>query len=524
MDNMSSDIYIRKQKFKIKTTSEQLALEIRHMINDQLQYRLIQEYKAALSKLDSDIYADKIVINLGKMTLQEMKIMPERIRIELLKQLQSTGQVHENYYREPAQRTYGKKQFNKNTAEANYQNEKSTIQETAQKDDVSAIIYFFEKGIYPWWFSKKQYKPVEILGSFSIQQLEKLLLKTIGIIKISNAKKNEVIKTRLQQQLNESLFKNLIHVFNELNISNHEFRQNISLLSLKESISSLINYFSIQVSVYHQLLTGYILDVVSGKKEMSIKEFLLILKENSNKHVGVELLTPKKEIANKLNPDIKAVLEEVIFGIGKESQQQPTSNNKDGIKLITNQQEYTAEKIIPDHNPGSVFTEEECIYVNNAGMVILHPFLEALLKELNLLDENNLFVDEKSCQRAVVLLHYLHTGKEEYEEQHLAFNKLLCGMKPEDNLSDEIVLTQIEKKECDKLLEIVIGYWEALKGASSEALRETFFSRNGKLSFNNETYLLQVERNATDILIDRLPWGIGIVKFPWLGYLIHVQW
>ena len=95
---------------------------------------------------------------------------------------------------------------------------------------------------------------------------------------------------------------------------------------------------------------------------------------------------------------------------------------------------------------------------------------------------------------------------------------------PEENLPDDILLAENEKKECDQLLGVVINYWEALKGSGKEALQETFFRRNGKLSFNDKHYLLQVEKNATDILIERLPWGIGIIQLPWLDYLIHVEW
>jgi hypothetical protein len=37
-------------------------------------------------------------------------------------------------------------------------------------------------------------------------------------------------------------------------------------------------------------------------------------------------------------------------------------------------------------------------------------------------------------------------------------------------------------------------------------------------------WLLTIERHAQDVLLARLPWGLGVVAPPWLSERIFVHW
>ena len=37
-------------------------------------------------------------------------------------------------------------------------------------------------------------------------------------------------------------------------------------------------------------------------------------------------------------------------------------------------------------------------------------------------------------------------------------------------------------------------------------------------------WLLPMERKAIDILLDQLPWGIGMIPLPWMPQMLHVEW
>jgi len=75
------------------------------------------------------------------------------------------------------------------------------------------------------------------------------------------------------------------------------------------------------------------------------------------------------------------------------------------------------------------------------------------------------------------------------------------------------------------LLQAVIGHWDALRNTTPDGLRGTFLTRPGKLSQRPDgDYLLQVESQSFDILLERLPWGIGVVKLPWMERMLWVEW
>lgn len=167
----------------------------------------------------------------------------------------------------------------------------------------------------------------------------------------------------------------------------------------------------------------------------------------------------------------------------------------------------------------------ESYYIGNAGAVILHPFIKFFFEKLGL-TQNKEFLSEEARQRAVHLLQYLITGQSETSEEQLFFNKLLCGIVTNEPIVRGINITQVEKDECQKLLEHVIGQWSVLKKTSPETLRLTFLQRDGVIrkDMHNSGWKLTVKRTAMDVLLDKLPWGISIIKMPWNPYLIHVEW
>jgi hypothetical protein len=82
----------------------------------------------------------------------------------------------------------------------------------------------------------------------------------------------------------------------------------------------------------------------------------------------------------------------------------------------------------------------------------------------------------------------------------------------------------VEEEEAAALLSAVIRHWDALGDASAEALRGTFLTRPGRLSRRGDEDVLQVEARSVDILLDRLPWGIGMIQLPWMGKILWVEW
>jgi hypothetical protein len=172
--------------------------------------------------------------------------------------------------------------------------------------------------------------------------------------------------------------------------------------------------------------------------------------------------------------------------------------------------------------PTALATEDESIYLPGAGVVVLHPFLEPLFRDRGLL-EGRQFRDETSRQRAIRLVGLLSFGSREVPEYDLVAAKLLCGLRLEEPLVP-LALDDADATACDELIAAVLGHWSALRSSSAGWLRLQFFLRDGKLERVDEGFRLTVERRAQDVLLARLPWGIGVIGFPWMKDKVFVRW
>jgi hypothetical protein len=163
---------------------------------------------------------------------------------------------------------------------------------------------------------------------------------------------------------------------------------------------------------------------------------------------------------------------------------------------------------------------DEGIFIHNAGLVLLHPFLGRLFEALGLGDGERLLQPD----RALHLLHYLASGNRTAPEYELVLPKLLCNVPLTHPVAPDIVLSEPECAECDALLAAVVGHWGALRSTGADGLRAAFLLRNGKLSRRDGDWLLQVEPETADILLNQLPWGISPVKLGWMDRLLWVEW
>jgi len=174
----------------------------------------------------------------------------------------------------------------------------------------------------------------------------------------------------------------------------------------------------------------------------------------------------------------------------------------------------------PSEEAGASLELEEGIFVECAGLILLHPFLPRLFEALGIA------VDGALVQpgRALCLLHFLAAGERRPPEYALVLPKLLCNLRLEEPTDAPVELTTAEEDECRALLEAVIGHWGALGDASVDALRGTFLVRPGKLSRRGDDNLLQVESLDFDVLLGQLPWGLSMVRLPWMRRSLLVEW
>lgn len=145
-------------------------------------------------------------------------------------------------------------------------------------------------------------------------------------------------------------------------------------------------------------------------------------------------------------------------------------------------------------------------------------------------------MDEEAKWKAVHLLQWLVDGdrkKEENEggekteltEHDLVLNKIFCGIDIAEPVPVSVELSEKEKEEGIDLLKAVIENWTIIKRSSVQGLQITFLVKEGKLKRLQQDWSLFIHRDSgVDMLIDKLPWGISMIKFPWNKETIYVEW
>ena len=166
------------------------------------------------------------------------------------------------------------------------------------------------------------------------------------------------------------------------------------------------------------------------------------------------------------------------------------------------------------------------IYIENAGLILLHVYLPALFKELDCWDGSGFREDVQ--QRIILLIQNMISPADLFPEYHLLLNKLLCGYPAKGHLP--LCLEDgaaREQEQVSTLLHRLRQDW-TLNGApvspTVENLRDAFLQRQGKLIRRETDWLLQVEQKAYDLVLNSLPWNIRTIRLPWMEETLWVEW
>ncbi len=167
----------------------------------------------------------------------------------------------------------------------------------------------------------------------------------------------------------------------------------------------------------------------------------------------------------------------------------------------------------------------EAIFVENAGIVLLTPFLPRLFDLFQLIEKGD-FPNEACRIRAIFLMQYAVYGKERttFGEHELFLNKVLTGFPNRKSAPVSCETTEEECETATSLIQSALQHWKKLNNTSIAAFREAFLRREGKCEEKEGMFLLTVEEKAYDLLLDSIPWNFRTVKFPWMEKYIEVRW
>lgn len=367
------------------------------------------------------------------------------------------------------------------------------IEETAAEE---AFFFFLENGFMPW---NKRFD--------SLAELEQLL--RINEKMIDQLKKLIAQKSKTAERLVWQFSKNFTsRIINEITKDRENALTEIFALLKK---LNLLDTGKLIDALTYKHIDNHIVDAAilnlfaSDENKTKVEQFFnfLLTKVEGNEELKAEI----REIVNylktsKKNSHLYADADKMKTGNnGKEKNPVPAKDKKGN-----------ENDLLPDE-----------IYIKNAGLILLHPFFATQFEHLGLTTENK-WINSIAQQKAVLVTEFLVTGNTEFEEFNLVLNKILCGTDPDEIVATEMHLENEIKSECEQLLRAVISHWSVLKNTSPEGLREAFLQRNGKLSKVDNGWLLQVKQKAIDTLLNNLPWGIGIIRLPWMNEMLVVEW
>jgi len=167
--------------------------------------------------------------------------------------------------------------------------------------------------------------------------------------------------------------------------------------------------------------------------------------------------------------------------------------------------------------------ENDQIGVQNAGLILLHPFLKQFFTTTGIIGKPGVLT-QGNFDLAVQSLHFLATGNENAFEGSLIMEKFLCGVPLKMTVQKISLLTESIRNEANELLSEVVRNWPALKNTSADGLRQLFIQRDGKLIQEDTKYRLIVERKAQDLLLEKLNWNIAVIKLPWISKILFTEW
>jgi hypothetical protein len=440
----------------------------------------------------------------------------------------------------------------------------------AEKSHLEIFSFFVETGNLPWWANLKDKDPVKESLDFLIQKEESALRHLMyKWVRQPDAIKRIVIQTSFPKWA-ELAAANLDCTGEELTVllsrlmdllkkttpwSNYPKHKLQKLLGLKFLSWVFLSPRKMQNSA--DFWSGFLIQLTRGqpvKYDDLFAEFFLQFEKNKQAQTGQKKQeaepeaflwkdkTPSGSLQANIFERIKRLLEGKTLAPEKEIQwlerlqklnEQVVEDEDWPVIMQLLEQEGTAEKDSdltknPDQEEvlkkkSDEFNDTDELFINNAGLVILTPFLNRFFENLNLLDDRR-FANPAAAHRAVGLLQFLADGREIPAEHQCGLNKILCGLGAETVLEFGEPVTVEEAEACQILLEAVIANAPILGEMSVQGFRGSFLIRKGILRAGVGAWQLNVERETFDVVLGRFPWNWSVVKLPWMQWAISVEW
>ena len=551
------DHIIKKQTIEIKLRKRNNAFNIRESIREIFYSRILKILDDLFSEICSKneyLIIDKLELDLGILNSKNLEEdfenkLKERLYESFIEHIRS-GQIS---FSNEAVTIDGRIIM---PDEQVIKSRTDTGEKLYEKEYFLEIVKFFiMRGILPWWGDIDGIDTEEIFLDFIEKSPDEAAdfissLDEKSILRIIRQFSDEVHSGLLKMIYEEeysgifSFLDDLKTLFSTIEYDHpeNEKSEEIILFILLKKAKNIVKVKSIPEQVFREFLRKSVSEQGISLPEMT-----------AHFSAAVKSLKKKKVIFKSDLPDVIVKLENELKAIEKDNEIEKRAGKHHTDEQTYSKKENQIYKNLRDNDiePDSSDTEAdrnlidnkrteisedsgedlkfetdedfEEVFISNAGLVLLNPFISRFFAKLNLIDDGK-FKKTENKIKAALILQFLVTGAKEIPEHALPLNKLLCGLDISYPVPKEIDITDEIIAESEKLLKSVISHWKALKSTSVKGFRESFLMRKGKLEIRDRDFLLNVESHSFDIIMDTLPWGINIIKFDWMKKPLYVEW
>jgi hypothetical protein len=492
---------INKLFFEVSTASKKNAYDLKDNLDTFLKVELFPLLETYFDTLDKKMPSHSIQIEKLNMDLSVSDDIDfSNLKLEIMNQFQNQIEKQiENGFIDTKQYTFV----------------------TNKEKSLNEFFSFLETGTNPWWAISK-----DVLDVNTDNPFEKMIADKAFGLKLIHTLENRQTRTRFIMQLSDDQIYFILKNTFLLELPSEETTLK-SITLIKDTLKAVLSE-SKQGLHQRNLVWDIILSEVLKHNDTIIKEKLLYLIASFD---AIRKYNPKfaleyinLQIANKPALDILSNLANEILIIQTILEQkaseiiQNQNNNKSSKSSISKTDESLALSPKKETEINAVFktekeTEEEEIlkpslflideitaeipanhYINNAGLILIHPFLKQLFTNCKLLNKDNSINDPEV---AAHLLHYVATAKEQDYEHEMVFEKLLCNIPIDQTINRNITLSDEVKNHANEMLRAVLDHWEVMKKSSVALLQNEYLQRPGKIILTGDNPKVIVERKNT---------------------------
>ncbi|OWY38921.1 hypothetical protein CEK28_10355 [Xenophilus sp. AP218F] len=173
---------------------------------------------------------------------------------------------------------------------------------------------------------------------------------------------------------------------------------------------------------------------------------------------------------------------------------------------------------------GQSLDQDSRFWCDDAGLVLLWPFLPEWFRRAGWLDDDGHWLDEACQLKAWRALAGLIGRAEDHEQGHTA--RLLAGLEIDEPLADAPEMSAAESAACSDACAAFEQAWAAAMPAMplASGISQLFLRRQGVWRISQAGWQLSVEGQSQDILLARLPWSLGLAMLPWREDLLTINW